>query len=65
MSLSYKHQQNPNRLEKIIWVIQEGLNMRNQSEKTRKNKALNDDSQNVRSIYIWAAHSNKLPLPNK
>lgn len=52
MSLSYKHQQNPNRLEKIIWVIQEGLNMRNQSEKTRKNKALNDDSQNVRSIYI-------------
>jgi len=50
MLLSHKHQQHPNHLETIIWVIQEGPNMGNESEQTRKNKAHDDVSQDVRSI---------------
>jgi len=65
MSLSYKHQQHPNRLETIIWVIQEGPNMGNDGEQMRKNKAHDDVSQDVRSIYIRAARSNMLHLPHK
>jgi len=50
MSLSYQHQQHPNRLETIICVIQEEPNMGNDGEQMRKNKAHDDVSQDVGSI---------------